>query len=387
MRKRANAIPTPAPASQVLFAYAVFLCSGFNTTLLSVLAPQFAGRLSDATLGGIFAAQYTGQLLGPLLFFRRPMVGILGGLFLSSFASFYLFVSGDLNRPILALYGLGLGAVMAGTNVFVGTISREAERKPRIERLNFFWPLSALCTPLLLQHIHLSLPLHAFALVTANSLLTILFAGPLCLNYGLFRLRSDAETTDIRRHTALLMLLCILAAFACGAESALFSWAPTFASRHAVHSYDLELAVGAFWSGLLSGRLSASWLFAHTHGRRITVIAALVCGFAIGVLAIAHAELMMVCALFLAGLSIASIYPSIISDGLPLRGSQWIFVSAGVGSAALPWLMGKVSAAGGSLRWGQSVPAAACVALGSLYAYAQKHLHAPLDGANVKPGD
>lgn len=267
---------------------------------------------------------------------------------------------------------------MASTNVFVGAISTESLRKSRIERLNFFWPLSALCTPFLLRHLPQQYPLSAFGLVAANSALTLLLAVVLCWRFSTFTLHSGADSHPSKRQTGILLLLCVLSASACGAESALFSWAPTLGSRLQSNAHGVELAVGAFWSGLLSGRLGASFLFKRTDSRLFTVFASLLCGFSIASMAVTRGTAPMVIGLFVAGGSIASIYPSLISDALNLRGSQWIFVSAGIGGAAFPWLMGRASEKGGSLRWGEAIPAVACLALGCLYGYARKQLDDPL---------
>lgn len=354
------------PSSSKVFAafgYILFVFSGINTTTLSILAPHLNGTITDAGIGQLFAAQLTGQLLGPLFLFGRPLLSLAVGLLTTCCCCLYITQTHSLGLPAVALYGFGLGLVMASTNTFVGAISDPAHIKSRIELLNFFWPIGAVSAPLVSLVFGWRSISAPFSFVLANSALALLCSIFLSRSHRLFALRVDTKDAAKRSRPRMLLLLCLLAALAGGIESGLYSWTPILAQRFTGFSHAAEMGAILFWVGSMSGRLTASFVVTRYRDENFAVIAAWGATVSIFASAVGWTGYSLLCFLFLAGACVAPIYPSLISDALALRGSQFIFVSAGVGGAALPWLMGRLSTVSGSLRWSMALPCAACALL------------------------
>jgi fucose permease len=65
--------------------------------------------------------------------------------------------------------------------------------------------------------------------------------------------------------------------------------------------------------------------------------------------------LLLVCAAA-CGAGIGPIYPLVLTFALRLFRGRWMFVTAGLGAASLPWFTGMVSRSAGSLRIGLGIP-------------------------------
>jgi fucose permease len=94
------------------------------------------------------------------------------------------------------------------------------------------------------------------------------------------------------------------------------------------------------------------------------------------------------------GLGLAPLFPIILFFASPAllacRNSGWVFSSAGLGGALLPWLTGQISAKFGSLRTAFMVPAVASVLIVALsLAWLGRNSHAgqPLPAFPDGPGD
>src|SRR5262249_14563893 len=70
------------------------------------------------------------------------------------------------------------------------------------------------------------------------------------------------------------------------------------------------------------------------------------------------------------GFGLAPLFPLILSFAsdslLASRNSGWVFSSAGLGGAAVPWLVGQISTQFGSLRAGFVLPASVAVLITAL---------------------
>jgi fucose permease len=147
-----------------------------------------------------------------------------------------------------------------------------------------------------------------------------------------------------------------------GVETSVGDWTALYAMRvqHANDSV-ASSAVACFWLALLSGRLVHTALL-----RRIseTLIYWLSLAIALGgMLAylFSHSSTQVVLAAAVTALGLAPIFPLIVSRAsdsmLACRNSGWVFSSASLGGALVPWLTGQASARFGSLRVAFLVPA------------------------------
>ena len=336
------------------FYYGVFFFSGINTMLLSVVVPSMhlahpgSIVLTDAQIGHIFAVQFTGQLLGPLFVTRHAGRSLLLGLAVSSIAALVLGASSAFNLIALAIYGAGLGLTMAAANTLVGTEALPHQRAPRVEMLNAFWPLGAACTPVVIRTFSRLPSQRVFLFVAATCLLTI---------PALFRRGPDAplpivddETVTTRTPISDLAILCLLGALAVGTEASISNWAPTLSARYLRATWAAGMASTVFWMGILAGRAAASFLLKKLPWKPIAIYSSTLCAIATIALSMMVHSIALYAAVFAAAVGIAPVYPAVIARGVRMRGKNLMFLSAGIGSAALPWTIGAASSHNGSLR-------------------------------------
>jgi FHS family glucose/mannose:H+ symporter-like MFS transporter len=123
-----------------------FLLAGLGTVLLGPLLPTLAHTwsLTDAESGRLLAAKFVGAFVGGVSVPRRLRLGILGGTLLCAvgFGAFAVspgFVSGAAS---LFVSGLGLGQIIASTNILAGRRYR-SHTGSALASLNFFWAFGA----------------------------------------------------------------------------------------------------------------------------------------------------------------------------------------------------------------------------------------------------
>jgi len=370
----------PRARSQFVLLYLLFFVTGTATVLEGVLLPALPSTAPDADLrlATALAVQFTGQLLGPLVPWRKPAIGVACGCAITAATALLLtLVHGVAYWPSLFLYGFGLGVTMTMTNVLVGVESTAADRTSRLELLNIFWPLGAACCAPLVLHIPMD---HRAS--WPYVLLATLFAGA-----ALLLLRRDSAATQpvplsepagAAWQPARLLTLAALALLAVGIEAGLANWLPTFDARYLAH-YGAVLPLSAlFWVGILGGRSLAAWLFRERSASRwATPACAALYAVAVAVLLGAGSSVAVFPATLLASMAVAPIYPALLSEAVSMRGKGIVFSMAGVGSALLPWGIGKLSSRTHSLRLGLSTLLVAAVLLGLGFLWEQRMASAP----------
>src|SRR5579875_2889295 len=115
---------TLGPPTPVLAAS--FLLAGLGTVVLGPLLPQLLHewQLTDQRGGLLLLAKFVGAFAGGATVPRRLRVGILAGHLLAAlgFAAFALAHGLSLALPALFLTGLGLGEIIASTNILAGRL-------------------------------------------------------------------------------------------------------------------------------------------------------------------------------------------------------------------------------------------------------------------------
>jgi fucose permease len=344
--------------------YALFFVTGIATVLLGVLLPQARGHehFGDADAGRLLALQFTGQLIGALLVGRNVRKALLGGLVLTSISAACLVGIAQLMQEFLFVYGLGLGVVMTATNILVGTEATGARRASRLEMLNTFWPVGAAMCPWLTVLLRSGMyPLLPYATLTVSFAVLfglILFRRP-SQTFKEIEEGSRSQKSSIR----LLFSCCALGLLAVGVESSVAGWLTTFGSRYLSTNTAVPWLPTLFWCGLLLGRLTASRAIYSIRSGLLNAISAAGALVMVALFAFSRDGLTMCIAAFGCAFAVGPLYPMVLALSVDLRWKNFVFFSAGIGSAFVPWLVGRTSAWSGSLRYAMTVPAGAALLL------------------------
>ena len=358
------------PGSPAAF-YALFCVAGLATVLLGVLLPELGARgsLGDAHSGRLLASQFTGQLLGALLVGRAVRKALLGGLLISTIAAVCLVFLPALLQDLLFVYGLGLGLVMTATNMLVGLESSGSQRASRLETLNIFWPVGAAVCPwfaaLFRWRAYPLLPYGGLAICFVLFLPLL----PLRPRFGVARATIAAREQPAY---ARLIFCCLLALLAIGVESALAGWLTTFGARYLSEAGAVPWVPSLFWSGLLLGRLCASRVVLAVRPSLFGSLSALFAAAMVLLMALSHGAVLLCGSAFLAAFAVAPLYPVVLARSVDLRWQNLVFFSAGMGSAFVPWLVGRASLWSGSLREAMAVPGLAAILLTLVFLLEQR---------------
>ncbi|WP_158794768.1 sugar MFS transporter [Granulicella sp. L60] len=356
-----------------------FLAAGIGTVMLGPLLPALMLRwhIHDSQAGTLFAASFLGQLCGAWFAARKLRASLLYGALLSA-AGCIAMAWLNFGAAHIALFciGLGLGAGLTAGNIITGTAIPSA-RATLLAILNVAWGLGAIACPLL---VHLSLPVgeQRFFYWTAACLaLSAVFsiAIPQSVQTGNTSAEAFVSSPGTRPSKTRLPLSSLaLFAFASsmflyvGIENALGGWLPSYAVRihPTLHASSISFD---FWSAELIGRLLvAGLMIVVTEKSLYRVCLIMLILTEVFICIITHLSAAnMVTLTILAGLSLAPLYPLIISFLLSRTGNHArlgpLFASSSFGGATLPWLTGVFSTAFHGLRAGLVIPAAGAVCL------------------------
>ena len=374
--------------------YLEFILTGTVTTLLGPLLPVLVKRcaMSDADAGSLVAAQFAGHFVGAMfanrslrtsIFIGMPLIAIGVGAFAFSPCNFSYLCT--------ACYGVGLGLTISAINLIIA--SRQSERRAySLTLLNFLWGIGAVSSPLLVEWArrHQFLPSSLLGLGAAGFALwgATLLAGP--------SESAEQETRSANRwYSPSLLLFGTLFFLYVGVETSVGSWTALYAMRmpHLNDSIPAA-AVGCFWLALLSGRLVNAVLLRRVPEHRIYTFSLVIMLGGFSLFLLARSSLQVLLGASFTGFGLAPLFPIILFFASPAllacRNSGWVFSSAGLGGALLPWLTGQISAKFGSLRTAFMVPAVASVLIVALsLAWLGRNSHAgqPLSAFPDGPGD
>jgi FHS family glucose/mannose:H+ symporter-like MFS transporter len=367
--------------------HAGFVLTGMITVLLGPILPSLIARLriDNSHAGLLFTAQFASSVAGVLLSslmltrwgFRVCLA--LGFLAAAAGVSTLAYGSWDTAMVSVAVYGLGLGLIIPGTNLLVAEAGAERSAAA-LSLLNLAWGVGAVLFPLLaagfLQIRHLTFLLEALA---AMALVFAVWAAAFAPPNFTSRVQTAGTRPRLRLSFAdvrALGVLGLLFFLYVGTENGWGGWIASYArSIHAGTATDWALAPAFFWGALLLGRavapavlrngnelrLARAGLLAATLGGIIVVMAS---GGFLGVTAGAS----------LAGLGLSAVFPITIAR-FSSRFGQWasryvgsMFALGGLGGATLPWLIGHASSRFGSLREALTIPLAAALMMLALFA-------------------
>ena len=293
---------------------------------------------------------------------KHPRRAAVYGITMTSAALFGLaFASAVAVLPFFLVYGAGLGIAMTAISISRSREVEDAARSREMNRLNVLWAAGACLTPALALR-----SLHTVRVATTFAVIGCLFAATAC-SMAVVHYRS-AVTAAAPLATALNRRVpfnyCLFAFLAVGTESCVGGWLTTYVRRTGHVAGVAALANTLFWVGLLLSRSAHAhramhWLRAQAGlGMHLLITAAA------SVLLLASVSTTgLLTASALVGLGLGPLYPTLLAVTLPRFRSNLIFLSAGIGSASLPWLVGVVSSASGSLHTGLWIVCAAVAAL------------------------
>ena len=343
--------------------------------MLGPLLPALIQRwhIQDSQAGTLFTANFAGQFCGAWFATRNLRASILYGSAITAAGCIALaWVGFDAAHIALFCTGLGLGAGLTAGNVIAGT-TVPAERARLIAILNVVWGLGAIACPVLVR-LSSAAGIQYFFFATATflaitSLVAIAIPNPSPPQPAEpFEKNSPTASPapSIQRRLPLPPLPLFVFAAAVflyiGVENALGGWLPSYAIRTnpALHASSIALC---FWVAELTGRILVTILMALVSEAALyRICLALLILTQVILCVTANISATGIVALtFLCALSLAPIYPLIVSFLLARTGKHAqlgpLFATASFGGASLPWLTGVVSTQFHNLRTGFLVPA------------------------------
>jgi FHS family glucose/mannose:H+ symporter-like MFS transporter len=373
------------PLRALLPVYFYFLAAGVATVMLGPLLPSLIQRwhIQDAQAGTLFTANFAGQFCGAWFATRNLRASILYGSAITAAGCIALAWVG-FGPAHIALFciGLGLGAGLTAGNVIAGT-TVPAARARLIAILNVVWGLGAIACPILVRLSYAGGIQHFFfataAFLAITSLVAIAIPNPNPSPSPTQPAEQFATTSSpASRAPSLKQRLPLppLPLFVFGAaiflyigvENALGGWLPSYAVRTnpTVHASSIALC---FWIAELTGRILVTILMTLVSEAALyrICLALLILTQVILCVTADISATGIVALTFLCALSLAPIYPLIVSFLLARTGNHArlgpLFATASFGGATLPWLTGVFSTQFHSLRTGFLVPAAGAALL------------------------
>jgi fucose permease len=320
--------------------------------------------MTDRGGGYLLLLAWAGSTSGALLCRRSLRLSASGGLLLTAVSMLTIAVFDHRAvLPVFAFYGLGLGTAMTAITMISSRRATDANRSRDIMRLNLLWSIGACLAPTLATH---ALRFTRSASLFASMSFVFTIAATAVWLRGKdphdnFSGETETKSPALR---AAPIALYAMAGLAVGVESAIGGWLTTYAGRTSHTEFVSLSATTAFWAGLLLSRAlhSLQGLRRLNSGPALTAHAALVAIATLALLA-APQTLAFLPSALLAGFGLGPLYPRVQAMVVSAYKPRPVFITAGVGAAALPWLTGTLSHATGSLRSGLVLP---CAAAGSL---------------------
>jgi len=407
--------PSSSNRKLILAGQIAFLPTGILTTLLGPMLPILIARwaLNDTQAGNLFLVQFLASLVGVqlagVLLTRwgfRPAF-LLGLLLMACGVATLYMGSLALGLTSVAAYGLGLGLMIPTNNLLIAEIgsssgaglssgdsphdgsgdssrdsSRASSSASAVSLLNFFWGVGAvLCSVMVAwTAAHRLLP---FFLGAVALLLVLLALAMRRLPFPAAAKASSATSSEAKssessassswremaRSPAIWFFAAVFFLYP-GAETAVGGWIGSYASRLGSRGAAMASMMPAFfWSALTVGRAFATAFLHHFSERRVLRAGCAAGAAGIALMLWAPALAGVIAGALITGLSFSTLYPITVARfserfGVAARSiGALMFSLAAVGPAVIPWMVGVISHATGSLRAGLLLPLGATVIL------------------------
>jgi FHS family glucose/mannose:H+ symporter-like MFS transporter len=358
--------------------------SGVLMTMLGPMLPGFSVRwhLNDAQAGYLFTAQFIscglGMIASPSLMRRCGYrIALMAGLFLMTLGTAWLAHAGWITGlAAISVYGIGYGLNTPAANLFASEANAE-NRASALSLINASWGVGAMACPLLVAIAQRAQRVPWFFYGLSLAMLALGIALTL-VRFKVDRDRGRAEQTstsmwDLWQRRSVIGVAALLFTYV-GTETATGGWIASFARRMDLGSHAFWAMTPSFFYGaLLAGRLVAPLALRRVRETTFASFALALSSAGIVLILASQSIAPVVIGVTMAGLGFAAIFPITVSllspwfGGLASDVGGAIFPVAYVGGAAMPWLVGAISAETGSLRAGFLVPLAGSVTLLGAY--------------------
>lgn len=365
------------PFRASIWIHVAFVLTGVVNTLLGPILPGLAARwsLQHSEAGFLFAAQFSGAIIGALLFSRwasrwgYPITLVVGLVCMA--AGVAALALGEWPHVLIAVcgFGVGLGFTIPAANLLIAETSDRAAGA--VSLLNVAWGLGAVMWPPLVAVAHAANAVASFA---NTDFLLLALAGTVAISAGvvLYLLgawnhtatltASAAAATSGRARKPTVALLGLLFFLYVGTETALAGWSAAYARSLSVSASSAwTLTPAFFWAPLLIGRLLAPTILRKASEAVVFRSGLSLVLIGVGLLQVATQPSAVIGAVSLAGLGSASIFPILIAwlsrafGQTAARIGGVMFALCGLGGATIPWLVGAVSFHFASMRAGLTV--------------------------------
>ena len=399
--------PSSSNRKLILAGQIAFLPTGILTTLLGPMLPILIARwaLNDTQAGNLFLVQFLASLVGVqlagVLLTRwgfRPAF-LLGLLLMACGVATLYMGSLALGLASVAAYGLGLGLMIPTNNLLIAEIgsssgaglssgdsssdiSKASSSASAVSLLNFFWGVGAvLCSVMVAwTAAHRLLPFFLGAVALFLVLLTLAmrrlpFPAAAKASSATSSEAKSSESSassswrELAKSPAIWFFAAVFFLYP-GAETAVGGWIGSYASRLGSRGAAMASMMPAFfWSALTVGRAFATAFLHHFSERRVLRAGCAAGAAGIALMLWAPALAGVIAGALITGLSFSTLYPITVARfserfGVAARSiGSLMFSLAAVGPAVIPWMVGVISHATGSLRAGLLLPLGATVIL------------------------
>ena len=187
---------------------------------------------------------------------------------------------------------------------------------------------------------------------------------------------NGAHLIDILPYVGVLLIFAAVFFLYPGAETSVGGWIGSYVSRMGPRGAELASWMPAFfWSALTAGRALGTLFLRHFSEREVLRSGYAAGAAGIGFMLCASTLPGVIAGALITGLSFATLYPITIARlsqrfGVAARGIGAVMFSlASLGPAIIPWIVGIISHATGSLRAGLLLPLGATVVLFLLHLF------------------
>jgi len=355
------------------------LLAGLGTVLLGPILPAISLRwhLTDQQTGPLFFAKFLGSFIGGISVPRKLRWGILSGTILSclGFSAFGLATGLATGSLTLFIAGIGLGQIIASTNILAGRRYTH-QTGSALSSLNFFFSLGAVLTGLIVAALEPRFGLRNLLFYIAAAFLATGLGGRLNwtrttagahdlshLEIGDQKPEETSPLTTPRKLPRSIFIRFALFLFLYGGlETCFAGWLTTYTVRYSDDRLvGGQSAIVLLLIALTAGRALSSVALRFFREATIQRLGLVLSFLFIAGLSTAHHAAALSLWSILLGLSLAPFFPAtfalLMHRNPTAREAGFILAVSGLGAAAFPWLMGIVSTHTGSLREAMAVPA------------------------------
>jgi fucose permease len=375
--------PQPAGGSSSRTVIFYLLCLSFilNGVIITFIGPlltvfRVKWGLDDGRAGLFSTVQFSFSLAGvlissalvsakgfkPAITLGLAMLGI--GFALLNAPTFPLALAAS------AIYGLGYGLSIPGTNLWVGESYGE-RRASALNIMNLAWGVGAIASAPIAKVTIQSSTVSSF-LYLAGALTFVLAIVLLRMRFGQPHEETLVPAARVSpvAGTGVAVLLGVLFFVYVGTEIGTSYWSTLHAQRATNWASDnFTFTQMFFYAGLLGGRAAGAAILLRLKEMTVVVGGILLAAAGEVLFLLAHSPVSLFAGAFFAGLGLASLYPIYIAWLSKWFGTRArkvggvLFALASLGASTMPALVGFVSQFAGSLRIGLLVPVAGCAVM------------------------